>query len=65
MSSNDEKRATLLVGVWLVGEEVSRFLAYKDKSTLSKNATAGRKLLLERLNEVEPKPKREADEIAA
>jgi len=47
---------TLLVGIWLKGEEVKRFLRYKEKSTLTKNATAGRKLLVERLNEVEPKP---------
>lgn len=46
---------TLLVGVWLKGEEVERFLRYKEKSTLTKHATAGRKLLVERLNEVEPK----------
>lgn len=54
---------TLLVGVWLRGEEVERFLRYKEKSTLTKNATAGRKLLIERLNEVEPKP--QAEPIAA
>ena len=57
---NGAKEDTLLVGVWLKGEEVKRFLQYKEKSTLTKNATAGRKLLVERLNEVEPKTERES-----
>jgi hypothetical protein len=58
-----EKTETLLVGVWLKGDEVKRFLQYKEKSTLTKNATAGRKLLVERLNEVEPKPEAEAAHV--
>ena len=58
-----EKTQTLLVGVWLKGDEVKRFLQYKEKSTLTKNATAGRKLLVERLNEVEPKPEAEAAHV--
>ena len=58
-----EKTKTLLVGVWLKGDEVKRFLQYKEKSTLTKNATAGRKLLVERLNEVEPKPEAEAAHV--
>lgn len=58
-----ETTETLLVGVWLKGDEVKRFLQYKEKSTLTKNATAGRKLLVERLNEVEPKPTAEAAHV--
>lgn len=53
--SSESSEPTLLIGVWLKGEEVKRFLTYKEKSTLTRNATAGRKLLLERLNELEPK----------
>jgi hypothetical protein len=59
MATDGENLETLLVGVWLRGEEVERFLRYKEKSTLTKNGTAGRKLLVERLNEVEPKPEAE------
>jgi hypothetical protein len=55
MANNKTEDATLLVGIWLRGEEIERFLQYKEESTLTKNGTAGRKLLLERLNELVPK----------
>lgn len=54
-SKEKQKEPTLLVGVWLTGkEEIERFREYQRVSTLKKAGTAGRKLLLERLNEVLP-----------
>jgi hypothetical protein len=43
----------IIVQVQLEGEEAQRFEAYKKGQTLKVNAAAGRKLMLERLAQVE------------
>lgn len=50
----------LHINLQLQGDEVIRFLEYKEGQFLRNNSEAGRKLLLERLHEVEPAPEAEA-----
>lgn len=46
----------LHINLQLQGDEVTRFLEYKEGQFLRNNSEAGRKLLLERLHEVDLKP---------
>jgi hypothetical protein len=52
-TTNQGVAVTANVMVTLVGEEAERFLAYKDKEFLRANAEAGRKLMMERLAQLE------------
>jgi hypothetical protein len=50
---NNQPKDKLLVGVLLEGEEIERFHQYKEQEKIRANAVAGRKLLLERLGQIE------------
>jgi hypothetical protein len=53
MTTKKAKEKRLQVNVELQGEQVDRFLRFKEADMLPTNSAAGRKLIIERLNERE------------
>ena len=54
MTEQTQEPTVINIAFPLSGEEAARFLAYKKAEFLKNNAEAGRKLMLERLHEVQP-----------
>jgi hypothetical protein len=61
MKQKQQAPSKLHINCLLEGEEVERFLRYKSGAYLRNNSEAGRKLMLERLSQVE---KQQAAETA-
>ena len=64
MSNTDQSGQKKVIGIPLSGEQLERFNRYKRREFIEQDAAAGRKLILERLAQIDKESAGSKEEVA-